>query len=39
MRLNVVVLVGHIVRGEGHTGEGGEIGWVVALPLYNMSDN
>jgi hypothetical protein len=35
VRVKVVAWVAHIVRGEGYAGKGGEVGLVVALPLYN----
>lgn len=31
----VVTWIRHIVRDQGNTGKGGEVGWVVALPLYS----
>jgi hypothetical protein len=33
VRVEVIVYLGHVVRIKGHAGEGGEVGWVVTLPL------
>ena len=35
VRVKIVVWVGHVLRVQGYAGEGREIRWVAALPLFN----